>query len=77
MYCTKERARLLHISAKNHNIHTERGKFIYKALTLHGKQLFLRHDSLRNHKSVHSSSSSSSSSKPPEMSSWQRYNVYK
>ena len=39
-YCTKEEAWSLHISVKNHNTHTETGKFIYKALT----QLFLRHN---------------------------------
>ena len=33
-------ARSLHISVKNHDTHTETGKFIYKALALHGKQLF-------------------------------------
>ena len=49
---TKKGARLLHISIKNHDTHTETGKFIYKALTLHGKQLFLKHNRLKSHKSA-------------------------
>ena len=39
-------ARLLHISIKNHDTHTETGK--YKALTVHGNQ----HDRPRSHKSA-------------------------
>ena len=42
----------LHISIKNHNTHTETGKFIYKALTLHGKKHLLKRDRLRSHKGV-------------------------
>ena len=44
----------LHISIKNHDTHTETGKIIYtyKALTLHGKQLLLKHDQLRSHKNT-------------------------
>ena len=30
----------LQISVKNHDTHTETGKFIYKALTFYAKQLF-------------------------------------
>ena len=44
---TKQRARSLHISVKNHDTQTEKGEFIYKALTLPGKQLLLKHDRLR------------------------------
>ena len=51
-YCTKEGAGSLHISAKNHDSHAEIGKFIYNALTLHVKQLFLRRDRSRSHKSA-------------------------
>ena len=46
------KARSLHISVKNHDSHTETGKFIYKALTLHGKQLLLKRDRSTSHKSV-------------------------
>ena len=47
--------RLLYISVKNHDTHTETSKFIYKALTLHGKQFLLKRDELRSHKSIDSS----------------------
>ena len=43
-FCTKEGARSLHVFVKNHNTQTEKGKFIYKALTLQGKQLLLKRD---------------------------------
>ena len=42
----QEGARSLHISIKNHDTQTEKGKFIYKALTLPGKQLLLKCDGL-------------------------------
>ena len=43
-FCTKEEARSLHISIKNNDTQTEKGKFIYKVLTLPGKQLLLKQD---------------------------------
>ena len=46
------RARSLHISIKNHDSRTEAGKFIYKALTLHGKQLLLKRDRSRSHRAL-------------------------
>ena len=39
MFHPKEGAGSLHISIKNRDTQTEKGKFIYKALTLHGKEL--------------------------------------
>ena len=36
---------------QEHNTHTETGKSIYKALTLCGKQLLLKRDQSRSHKS--------------------------
>ena len=44
MFRMKEGAQSLHISIKNHDTQTEKGKFIYKALTLPGKQLLFKHD---------------------------------
>ena len=43
-YCIWKGARSLHISVENHDTHTETGKFICKALALHGKQLLLKRD---------------------------------
>ena len=40
------------VTAYFHDTHTETGKFIYKALALHDKQLFLKRDRLRSHKSA-------------------------
>ena len=37
---------------KNHDTQTEIGKFIYEALTLHGKDFLLKRDQLQSHKSV-------------------------
>ena len=37
---TKEGARSLHISVKNHDTQTDNSKFIYKALTLPGNRSF-------------------------------------
>ena len=49
---TKEGMRLLHISVKNHDTQAEKGKFIYKALTLHGKQFLQKCDRLQSHQSA-------------------------
>ena len=37
---------------KEHNTHTETDKSMYKALSLHGKQLLLKRDQSRSHKSA-------------------------
>ena len=50
--CTKEGAGSLHISIKNHDTQAEKGKFIYKALTLPCKQLILKCDPSQSHKSA-------------------------
>ena len=52
MFHAKEGARSLHISIKNHDIHTETGKLIYTALTFHSKHLFLKRDQSRCQKSA-------------------------
>ena len=52
IFRTKEGVRSLHITIKNHDTHTEKGKYIYKALTLHGKQLLLKQDQSQSHKSA-------------------------
>ena len=49
---TKKGARSLYISIKNRGTQTEKGKFIYKALTLPGKQLLLKRDQLQSYKSA-------------------------
>ena len=52
MFGTKEGAQSLHISVKNHDTHSEEGKFIYNVLPLSGKQLLLKHDRSRIHKNA-------------------------
>ena len=49
---TKEGVWLLHIYIKNYHTQTEKGKFIYKALTLPGKQLLLKCDQSQSHNSA-------------------------
>ena len=51
-FCMKEVAQSLHISVKNHDTQTEKGKFIYKTLTLPGKQLLLKLDQSQSHKNA-------------------------
>ena len=51
-FCTKQGAWSLYISIKNHDMQTEKGKFIYKALTLPSKQLLLKCDQFQSHKSA-------------------------
>ena len=47
MFCTKEgHGHCTYISVKNHDTQTVTGEFIYKTLTLHGKQLLLKRDQL-------------------------------
>ena len=43
---------LIFVSMDMQVLYTETDKFIYKALTLHGKQLLLKHDRSRSHKSA-------------------------
>ena len=43
-FARKKEVRSLHIYIKNYDIQTEKGKFIYKALTLPGKQVLLKRD---------------------------------
>ena len=50
-FCT-EKGRGHCISVKNHDTHTETDKFIYKALTLHGKEFLHKRDRSRSHKSA-------------------------
>ena len=52
MFCMQERAWILCIFVKNHNTQTETDTYIYKTLTLHGKQLLLKCDQLQSHKSA-------------------------
>ena len=51
-YCAQKRGVVTAHFHQEHDAHTETGKFIYKALTLYGKQLLLKHDQSRSHKSA-------------------------
>ena len=52
MFRMKEGMQSLHISIENYDTQTDKNKFIYKALTLPGKQLLLKCDQSRSHKSA-------------------------
>ena len=43
---------LLDVLVNSHDTHTKICKFVYKALTLHSKQVLLKHDQSRSQKSV-------------------------
>ena len=51
-YCIQKRGLVTAHFHQEQDIHTETGKFMYKALTLHGKQLLFKRDRSRSHKSA-------------------------